>query len=53
MKYRIIGTIFVLAILLVLFVLTGNVQHTSQVSQDNQTVPSNSSDNDLKNLKIQ
>lgn len=55
MKARIIGSIFVLAILGVVFVLTGGMEQTqsSSSSQTEQVAPSNPvSDNAFKDLKI-
>jgi len=53
MKTRIIGTILVLAILAALFVLTGgDNQNPTGSTVQSQPQPQSSSDNDLKNLKI-
>lgn len=51
MKTFFIGAIFVLGVLAVLFVLTGGNETHSPLPE--QTQPSNSSDADYKNLKIQ
>lgn len=51
MKTRIFGALFVLAILFVLFVLTGGVASTTVV-QPTQSQQQNSSDADFKNLNI-
>lgn len=53
MKTRIVGSILVLAILAALFVLTGGDHQSPPGSTvQSQPMPPSSSDNDLKNLKI-
>lgn len=52
MKTRIIGTLFVIIILLVLFVLTGGDNSSQPTNMQAQPTPQSSSDRDLKDLKI-
>lgn len=55
MKTRIIGSIFVLIVLVAVGILTGNLDTTSttSTSQPEQTAPANPvSDNAFKDLKI-
>jgi len=53
MKTRIFGSLLVLVILVALFVLTGgDHQSPSGSTVQSQPLPPSSSDNDLKNLKI-